>query len=108
MLRWLVIVGLTLVVPSFAGAEVPVIEIKIKDHKFHPDVVEIKEGQKVQLLVINEGPGAEEFESHELNREKVILPGKSAKIFIGPLKKGEYKFFGEFHPETAQGKIRVK
>jgi hypothetical protein len=28
-----------------------------------------------------------------------------AIIFIGPLKPGEYPFFGEFNPKTAQGKV---
>jgi hypothetical protein len=29
-------------------------------------------------------------------------------IFIGPLKQGEYPFFGEFYPKTAQGKVFAK
>jgi len=26
-------------------------------------------------------------------------------VFIGPLTPGEYPFFGEFNPRTAQGKV---
>jgi len=29
-------------------------------------------------------------------------------IFIGPLPPGRYPYFGEFHPETAQGLIIVE
>ena len=47
----------------------------------------------------------EEFESFELNREKVIKGKRKAVIFIGPLRPGRYPYFGEFHPETAQGII---
>jgi plastocyanin len=81
------------------------IEIHIRDNRFHPDVVEVPAHTKVRLRVINDGAEAEEFESYELNREKIIRPGGAATIFLPPLKPGEYGFFGEFHPETAQGKI---
>jgi hypothetical protein len=30
---------------------------------------------------------------------------RKATIFIGPLRPGKYPYFGEFHPETAQGVI---
>ena len=45
---------------------------------------------------------------YELNREKVISGNSQAVIFIGPLPAGEYPFFGEFYPKTAQGKVRVE
>ena len=60
------------------------------------------------LLVKNLDPTPEEFESYELNREKVIAGTSQAVIFIGPLAPGEYPFFGEFYPKTAQGKVRVE
>ena len=88
---------------SFAGP--PVVEIKIKDHLFYPDEVHIPAKTKVKLLVINKDATAEEFESYELNREKVIAGNSQAIIYIGPLEPGEYPFFGEFFPRTAQGKV---
>ena len=63
---------------------------------------------KVKLIVYNRDPTPEEFESFELNREKVIMGGGKAVIFIGPLPPGEYPFFGEFNPQTALGTIIVK
>jgi hypothetical protein len=62
----------------------------------------------VKLIVENQDQSAEEFESYELNREKIVAGGKSVTVFIGPLKPGVYKFFGEFNPKTAQGTITVK
>lgn len=91
-----------------ALAETPVYEITIKDHKFEPAEVEIPVDTKVKLLVKNLDETPEEFESHDLNREKVIQGGKEAPIIVGPLKAGEYKFFGEFNEATAQGKLIVK
>ena len=91
-----------------ALAETPVFEIAIKDHKFNPATLEIPSGKKVKLLVKNQDPTPEEFESHELNREKVIAGNSEAIIFVGPLDAGEYPFFGEFNEKTAQGKLVVK
>ena len=60
---------------------------------------------KVKLVVDNQDAGPEEFDSHALNREKVI-PGKTkATIFIGPLAPGRYPFIGEFNATTARGEV---
>ena len=83
-------------------------KLVIENHKFTPETVNVPAGQKVKLLIENRDATPEEFESHALNREKVI-PGKSsATIFIGPLKPGEYKFVGEFNEKTAKGVIVAK
>jgi hypothetical protein len=86
-------------------AATPVIEIEIRDHLFFPAEVVVPAGKKIKLVVINKDPTPEEFESYELNREKVIMGSSRAVIFIGPLRPGEYPFFGEFNPKTAQGKV---
>jgi plastocyanin len=88
-----------------AYAGVPVYEIEIRDHLFYPAELRVPAGQKIKLQVINQDATPEEFESFELNREKVIMGKRKATIFIGPLRPGEYPYFGEFHPETAQGVI---
>lgn len=91
------------VVPVQAGK--PVVEIEIRDHLFWPSEVVVPANTKIKLMIYNRDPTSEEFESYELNREKVILGNRKGVIFIGPLLPGEYPFFGEFHPETAQGKV---
>ena len=96
------------VVSAPALAETPVFEIVIKDHKFNPATVEVPAGKKVKLLIKNQDSTPEEFESHELNREKVISGNSEGVVFVGPLDAGEYKFFGEFNEKTAQGKLVVK
>lgn len=83
----------------------PDFELEIRDHLFYPAELVVPANVKVRLLVTNSDPTAEEFESYELNREKIIPGGGKAVIFIGPLAPGEYPFFGEFFPNTAQGKI---
>jgi hypothetical protein len=98
--------GLALVAPLQAAT--PVIEIEIRDHLFYPAEVRVPAATKVKLLVRNLDPTPEEFESYELNREKVISGNSQAVIFIGPLPPGDYPFFGEFYPKTAQGVVRVE
>jgi plastocyanin len=75
----------------------------IRDHKFEPAELTVPAGKKVKLIVQNQDATAEEFESYELNREKVVPPKREVTIFIGPLKPGRYPFFGEFHKDTAKG-----
>lgn len=86
-----------------AVAEQHIFELKIKDHLFQPSVLYVPAGEKVKLIVLNQDPSPEEFESFSLNREKVILGKGKATLFVGPLKPGEYQFFGEYNPDSAQG-----
>jgi heme/copper-type cytochrome/quinol oxidase subunit 2 len=81
------------------------IALVIRDHHFEPAEVRIPAGQKVKLLIHNQDATPEEFESHELNREKVIAPGAKVNIYIGPLNPGRYPFFGEFNEKTARGVV---
>lgn len=81
----------------------PVFELVIKDHQFEPSRLLVPAETKIKLLVHNQDATPEEFESYELNREKVIVGNTSATIYVGPLDPGEYPFFGEFNPDTAQG-----
>jgi len=91
-----------------AQAGKPVVEISIEQHLFVPSEITIPANTKVKLRVHNRDATPEEFESWELNREKVIMGNSTATIFIGPLPPGVYPFFGEFNPKTAQGKVIVE
>lgn len=81
------------------------IALRIQDHRFSPAEVRVPSQQRIKLTVQNMDNTAEEFESHSLNREKLIPPGAKAVIYIGPLKPGRYDFFGEFNPNTAKGVV---
>jgi hypothetical protein len=96
------------ILPMALLAQTPVIELRIKDHLFYPSEIRVPENEKVKLLVYNEDDTPEEFESYNLNREKIIVGHRKAVIFIGPLPAGIYPFFGEFNPKTAQGVVIVE
>ena len=102
---WLWMTILAVLISTSVLAAPPVFEIEIRNHLFEPDRLTIPANTKVKLVVYNRDATPEEFESYELNREKVILGGRKAIIFIGPLAPGVYPFFGEFNPQTALGTI---
>ncbi|AZQ84226.1 cupredoxin domain-containing protein [Colwellia sp. Arc7-635] len=91
----------------FSLAKRPEFQLQLKNHLFYPAEIEIPENTKVKLIIFNQDSTPEEFDSFDLNREKVIFPEKKAVIFIGPLTPGRYEFFGEFNPNSAQGAIIV-
>jgi len=99
------IIGYMLVIPSFSFAVKPTFTITIKDHQFLPKELIVPANEKVKLIIENQDSTAEEFESYDLNREKIVTGNGKIVIFIGPLKPGEYKYFGEFHEDTARGTI---
>jgi len=90
---------------NIATAEVKEYKIVIKDHLFIPAQTKIPAGQKVKLIIDNQDATPEEFESHDLNREKIISGNSKGIVFVGPLSEGSYKYFGEFNEATAQGVI---
>jgi heme/copper-type cytochrome/quinol oxidase subunit 2 len=93
---------------SAVWAEDPQFALSIKEHRFVPAELQVPAGVKLKLLIKNEDSTPEEFESHELHREKVVPPGQQITVFVGPLDAGTYPFFGDFHQETAQGKLIAK
>lgn len=88
-----------------ADATEPEVLLTIREHRFEPAEIKVPANRRIKLVVHNQDASAEEFESHTLNREKVV-PGRSkATLFIGPLKAGRYEFFGEYHAASAKGVI---
>ena len=97
-----------LIYPPNCQAEENQYSLIIQNNRFVPNELVIPSGKKVKILIENLDSTPEEFESFDLNREKIISPKGKVVIFIGPLKPGKYKFFGEFHQDTAQGTVVVR
>jgi hypothetical protein len=91
--------------PGLAWGADPEYTITVRDHRFNPAELRVPAGKKIKLLIDNQDASAEEFESHELNREKVIPANSKLPVFIGPLSPGRYPFYGDFHQDTAKGVI---
>ena len=99
----IVIACLSLVSPSRASAVD--VQLVIENHKFVPEQLHVPAGQRVRVVIDNRDASAEEFDSFELNREKVIPARSKAIVWIGPLKPGHYPFMGEFNAATARGTV---
>src|SRR5450756_2613283 len=91
--------------PCLAVAADPEYVLTIRDHRFVPAELRVPAGKKIKLIIDNQDATAEEFESHPLNREKLIPAKSKANVFVGPLAVGRYPFVGEFHEKTANGVI---
>jgi len=89
-------------------ADDTVYTLTIKNHRFEPAEITIPADTRVKVVVKNLDPTAEEFESYELNREKIVPGGKEIIVYIGPVKPGRYPFFGEFHQDSAKGVVIAK
>lgn len=92
--------------PALAVEPGPV-AISLRDHQFVPAVVPVPAGTKVELTIKNEQAVPAEFESTSLHREKVVSPGATISVYIGPLDAGSYEFFDDFHPST-RGNVVVR
>jgi plastocyanin len=103
LLAALALTGSAALAPAFSAE--PEVLLVIKNHRFEPAEFKVPAGQRIKLVVHNQDATPEEFESHSLNREKVIPAGAKATIFIGPLKPGRFEFFGEYNEATAKGVV---
>ena len=74
--------------------------LTITDHAFSPTTLQIPAGTRIEVRVRNERRLPSEFESYELNREKIVPPGGSITVWIGPMPAGRYKIFDDFNPST--------
>jgi hypothetical protein len=108
--QFIIVTALWLAAGSrFAAAEdLLALKLTARNGRFYPETVEAPAGTRFKIVITNEGPGPEEFESIELRKETVLAPGVTRSVVFAPLKPGVYRFFGEFHPDTAQGRIVVK
>lgn len=96
---------LALAVPCVALADAEEFTLVLKEHRFSPAELRVPAGKKIKLFVDNQDATAEEFESHELNREKIIPGNAKGHVYIGPLEPGRYPYFGDFNAQAARGVI---
>jgi plastocyanin domain-containing protein len=81
------------------------IEVHLKNHKFTPSVIKVKANQPSMIILYNDDPTADEFDSPSLKIEKVVPGHKKANIRVRALAPGKYPFMGEFNASTAQGVV---
>jgi len=90
--------GALLLAPA-ARADDVTVGLGVHEHGFEPAEIAAAAGARVRLEITNHTPAAIEFESFELNRERVIPPGQTAVVYVSGLEAGRYEFFDDFHQE---------
>ena len=101
-------VGAAALLPQAAQGEGDSFILTFKNNKLEPAELKVPAGKDFKLTVKNADQTPEEFESEDLKLEKVIAGGAEAEFTIKALEAGRYEVFGEFHEDTATGKIVVK
>ena len=79
------------------------VTLTLKDHQFAPSELRVPAGERFRIEVENKDATPAEFESSDLRVEKIVVPGGKIAVMVGPLKPGIYKFFDDYHPDTATG-----
>ena len=92
---------------TVALAEQQPLSLVVTGDAFSPSELQAPSGIKLQVAVTNQTRGAIEFESFELNRERVIQAGQTVTVYLSPLDPGRYEFFDDFHQER-RGTLVVK
>ena len=90
---------------SARAEEVFAATITIRDHRFEPAEIHVPAGKRIALTVVNTDPLSEEFDSAALKVEKVIAGKSQGVVHISPLDPGNYDFIGEYHEQTAKGRV---
>jgi hypothetical protein len=85
-----------------------ILKSTIKNQRFLPDEIHLKADTQAVFQITNEDKIPVEFESTDLNKEKMVLPGKTLEIPLKGLKPGVYEFFSDFGPKELRGRIIVE
>jgi len=103
------VAGLTVAAAISATAaragEAFALTVTLRDHRFDPAELRVPANTRISLTVVNADPLSEEFDSTALKVEKVIAGKSQGVVHISPLKPGSYDFMGEYHTETAKGRM---
>jgi hypothetical protein len=92
-----------LLATAVAALAADVVTLTLKNHQFVPSQVSVPAGERFRIEVENQDATPAEFESNDLRVEKIVVPGGRIAVMAGPLKPGIYKFFDDYHPDTAKG-----
>ncbi len=104
----LIIAGFTAGVPAISHAGESAPDLTYRNGHFEPAALSVPAGVTVKLTVTNASDSAIEFESFELNRERVVPPGGTITVYLPSLSPGAYHFFDDFHHEAGQGTITAR
>jgi Cupredoxin-like domain len=102
------IVLVTVLFPAGARGDDTVIELRFENRRFTPQTITVPANQSLTLRITNASKEPIEFESFQLNREKVVGPGETIIVRLPALRPGSYDFYDDFHQDVPAGSIVAK
>ena len=84
------------------------VRLTLKDHKFVPAEVGAPADKPLTLEIRNADLTPAEFESKTLRVEKAIAAGGTVTLQVRALSPGRYRFFDDYHADSAEGFLTVK
>ena len=87
------------------AAATQTVALTLKDHKFSPSQVQVPSGERFRIELTNLDSTTDELESTDMKFEKIVVAGGKIGVFAGPLHPGTYRFYDEYHQETAVGQV---
>jgi hypothetical protein len=97
-----------LAAPIARADDIVPLSVALKDHHFAPAEIEAPANKKIVLEVSNQDSTPAELESKALRVEKVVAGGGKISVQIRGLAPGRYRFFDDYHEDTAEGFLVVK
>ena len=105
------LLGLTVALPAAPPAfaqQATSVKLTIKNHKFQPAEANVAAGKPISIEISNLDTTPAEFESKTLRVEKVIAGGATATVQVRALSPGRYRFFDDYHEDSAEGFLVVQ
>jgi len=106
-MRFHLAAGVLLALAGSVRAEELTIALRVQAEGFQPASIAAPAGARIRLEVSNETATPIEFESFELNRERVVPPGQKAMVYLSGLSAGSYEFFDDFN-QKRRGVLTVE
>jgi plastocyanin len=91
-----------------AATDLVELTLAIKHHAFEPATLTAPAGKRIKIIIDNQDPTAEQFDSPDLGHEKVVEGNSQGELMLTPLNPGTYNFIGKLHDDTATGTLVVK
>ncbi len=94
--------------PAALAEESFLAKVSLKDHRFVPAELTAPANTPITIEVTNLDSTPSEFESKTMRVEKLVAAGGKITLQVRALAAGRYRFFDDYHEDTAEGFLVVK